>query len=33
MHHAIPEQLKKDYGIAGTAPRNRRWGPSAATVS
>ena len=33
MHYAIPEQLKKDYGIPGTVPRTHRWTPPAATVS
>jgi hypothetical protein len=33
MHYAIPEQLKKDYGISNTVPRTRRWNPPAATVS
>lgn len=27
MHYAIPEQLKKEYGISGTVPRTRRWTP------
>ncbi|WP_320775676.1 oxygenase MpaB family protein [Streptomyces sp. CRN 30] len=33
MHYAIPEQLKKEYGVAGTVPRTRRWTPPGATVS
>ncbi|MGW2490453.1 oxygenase MpaB family protein [Streptomyces sp. NPDC001606] len=33
MHYAVPEQLKKDYGVDGTVPRTRRWTPPAATVS
>ncbi|MFE0877032.1 oxygenase MpaB family protein [Streptomyces smyrnaeus] len=33
MHYAIPEQLKKDYGISGTVPRTHRWTPPAATIS
>lgn len=33
MHYAIPEQLKKEYGISGAVPRTRRWTPPAATVS
>jgi hypothetical protein len=33
MHYAIPEQLKKDYGVAGAASRTRRWTPPPATVS
>ncbi|MFI2433578.1 oxygenase MpaB family protein [Streptomyces sp. NPDC018693] len=32
MHYAIPEQLKKDYGVSGAVPRHRRWTPPAATV-
>jgi hypothetical protein len=27
MHYAIPEHLKKDYGVSGTIPRTRRWVP------
>ncbi|WP_086561152.1 oxygenase MpaB family protein [Streptomyces africanus] len=33
MHYAIPDRLKKDYGISTTVPRTRRWNPPAATVS
>ncbi|MET9862225.1 oxygenase MpaB family protein [Streptomyces smyrnaeus] len=33
MHYAIPEQLKKDYGVSGTVPRTHRWTPPAATIS
>ncbi|MFF5019386.1 oxygenase MpaB family protein [Streptomyces sp. NPDC001165] len=33
MHYAIPEQLKKDYGISSTTPRTHRWTPPAVTVS
>jgi len=33
MHYAIPEQLKKDYGVSNTVLRKRRWTPPAATVS
>jgi hypothetical protein len=33
MHYAIPEQLKKDYGVPNSVSRNRRWTPPAATVS
>ncbi|WP_217238189.1 oxygenase MpaB family protein [Streptomyces sp. AC555_RSS877] len=29
MHYAIPEQLKKDYGLSSTVPRTRRWTPPA----
>ncbi|SNX56520.1 uncharacterized protein DUF2236 [Streptomyces sp. TLI_55] len=27
MHYAVPEHLKKDYGVPGTTPRTRRWVP------
>ncbi|MFC8920667.1 oxygenase MpaB family protein [Streptomyces sp. NPDC047821] len=33
MHYAIPETLKKDYGISSGVPRTRRWTPPAPTVS
>ncbi|MGW2256446.1 oxygenase MpaB family protein [Streptomyces sp. NPDC001780] len=33
MHYAIPEHLRKDYGVSGAVPRTRRWTPPAATVS
>ncbi|MER0443790.1 oxygenase MpaB family protein [Streptomyces sp. Edi4] len=32
MHYAIPEQLKKDFGLSNTVPRTRRWTPPPATV-
>ncbi|SDM75870.1 hypothetical protein SAMN04487981_102489 [Streptomyces sp. cf386] len=32
MHYAIPEQLKRDYGVSSTVPRTRRWTPPAPTV-
>ncbi|GGT53828.1 oxygenase MpaB family protein [Streptomyces purpureus] len=32
MHYAIPDTLKKDYGISGTVPPTRRWTPPAPTV-
>ncbi|NUS11468.1 MAG: DUF2236 domain-containing protein [Streptomyces sp.] len=32
MHYAIPEQLRKDYAVPNTVPRNRRWTPPPATV-
>jgi hypothetical protein len=32
MHYAIPESLKKDYGITSGVPRTHRWIPPAATV-
>jgi hypothetical protein len=33
MHYAIPEQLRKEYGLSGPAARSRRWTPPPATVS
>ncbi|MFF7438881.1 oxygenase MpaB family protein [Streptomyces sp. NPDC008122] len=33
MHYAIPEHLKKDYGLPSGPPRTRRWTPPPATVS
>ncbi|RST17547.1 DUF2236 domain-containing protein [Streptomyces sp. WAC05374] len=33
MHYAIPETLKKDYGVSSGVPRTRRWTPPAPTVS
>ncbi|TWV38553.1 DUF2236 domain-containing protein [Streptomyces misionensis] len=33
MHYAIPEQLKKDFGVTGTVPRTHRWTPPAPTVA
>ncbi|MFG2606972.1 oxygenase MpaB family protein [Streptomyces sp. NPDC048514] len=33
MHYAIPEQLKKDYGVTDSVPPGKRWTPPAATVS
>ncbi|MER5411901.1 oxygenase MpaB family protein [Streptomyces virginiae] len=33
MHYAIPEQLKKDYGVSGAVPRTRRWSPLAPSIS
>ncbi|MER7952420.1 oxygenase MpaB family protein [Streptomyces sp. NPDC096079] len=32
MHYAIPEHLRKDYGLPPGPPRTRRWTPPAATV-
>jgi hypothetical protein len=32
MHYAIPEVLKKDFGVSGNVPRTHRWTPPAATV-
>ncbi|MEU1226666.1 oxygenase MpaB family protein [Streptomyces sp. NPDC005828] len=33
MHYAIPEHLRKDYGLPSAPPRTRRWTPPPATVS
>jgi hypothetical protein len=33
MHYAIPEQLKKDFGVSAGVPRARRWAPPAPTVT
>ncbi|GAA2945560.1 MULTISPECIES: oxygenase MpaB family protein [Streptomyces] len=33
MHYAIPEQLKKEYGVSTAVPRTRRWTPPAPTVA
>ncbi|MFE2041147.1 oxygenase MpaB family protein [Streptomyces sp. NPDC059477] len=33
MHYAIPEQLKKDYGVSSAVPRHHRWTPPAPAVS
>ncbi|MET9494514.1 oxygenase MpaB family protein [Streptomyces sp. NPDC006552] len=33
MHYAIPEQLKKDFGVEATVPRTHRWTPPAPTVT
>ena len=32
MHYAIPEQLKKDFGVSGNVPRTHRWTPPASTL-
>ncbi|MEU6487500.1 oxygenase MpaB family protein [Streptomyces sp. NPDC046887] len=32
MHYAVPEALRKEYGVSGAVPRTRRWTPPAATV-
>ncbi|WP_030772360.1 MULTISPECIES: oxygenase MpaB family protein [unclassified Streptomyces] len=32
MHYAIPEQLKKEYGVSGTVHRTRRWSPPAPSL-
>ncbi|MFD3873194.1 oxygenase MpaB family protein [Streptomyces sp. NPDC058623] len=33
MHYAIPEQLRKEYGVPSGVPRSHRWSPPAASVS
>ncbi|MEU7425447.1 oxygenase MpaB family protein [Streptomyces sp. NPDC040750] len=33
MHYAIPEQLKREYGVSDAVPQAKRWIPPAATVS
>ncbi|MGW4434577.1 polyprenyl synthetase family protein [Streptomyces sp. NPDC004596] len=33
MHYAIPEPLKKDFGVSGPVPRNHRWTPPAPSVA
>lgn len=33
MHYAIPEQLKKDFGVSNTVPLKSRWTPPPATIS
>jgi hypothetical protein len=33
MHYAIPEELKQDFGVAGSVPRTHRWAPPAPTVA
>ncbi|GAA2966473.1 oxygenase MpaB family protein [Streptomyces enissocaesilis] len=33
MHYAIPEQLKKDFGVSSTVPPTSRWTPPPATIS
>ncbi|MEV0173914.1 oxygenase MpaB family protein [Streptomyces sp. NPDC050803] len=32
MHYAIPEQLKKEFGVDQAVPRTRRWSPPAPSV-
>ncbi|MEU6284285.1 oxygenase MpaB family protein [Streptomyces sp. NPDC047028] len=32
MHYAIPEQLKKDFGVSNTVRRTQRWTPPAAAI-
>ncbi|MGW7489905.1 oxygenase MpaB family protein [Streptomyces sp. NPDC054786] len=33
MHYAIPEQLKKDFGVTSATPRTSRWTPPAPSVT
>ncbi|MFF8510522.1 oxygenase MpaB family protein [Streptomyces sp. NPDC015492] len=33
MHYAIPEQLRKEYGVPDGPPRTRRWTPPSATFT
>ncbi|MEV6396207.1 oxygenase MpaB family protein [Streptomyces sp. NPDC051907] len=33
MHYAIPETLKKDFGVTSAVPRTHRWTPPAPTVA
>ncbi|MFF9623726.1 oxygenase MpaB family protein [Streptomyces griseosporeus] len=33
MHYAVPEELKKNFGVAGGVPRTHRWAPPAPTVA
>ncbi|MFI7387311.1 oxygenase MpaB family protein [Streptomyces sp. NPDC049813] len=33
MHYAVPEHLKKDFGVEATVPRTHRWTPPAPTVA
>ncbi|PIM66864.1 hypothetical protein CTU88_40560 [Streptomyces sp. JV178] len=33
MHYAIPEQLKKDFGVTGSVPRTHRWTPPVSTLT
>jgi ER-bound oxygenase mpaB/B'/Rubber oxygenase, catalytic domain len=33
MHYAVPEQLKKDYGVSSAVPRTRRWTPPPAAFT
>ncbi|MFE3036586.1 oxygenase MpaB family protein [Streptomyces canus] len=33
MHYAVPEQLKKDFGVSGPLRRTHRWTPPATTMS
>ncbi|MEU1123375.1 oxygenase MpaB family protein [Streptomyces sp. NPDC005899] len=32
MHYAVPEHLKKDYGVSSAVPRTKRWTPPPAVV-
>ncbi|MGW7018719.1 oxygenase MpaB family protein [Streptomyces decoyicus] len=33
MHYAIPEQLKKDFGVTSATPRTNRWTPPAPSIT
>ncbi|MFD3570064.1 oxygenase MpaB family protein [Streptomyces sp. NPDC058667] len=33
MHYAVPEHLRKEYGVPDAPPRTRRWTPPAATLA
>ena len=33
MHYAIPEQLKKEYGLSSAVPRTRRWTPPGPVIT
>ncbi|MFF5103354.1 oxygenase MpaB family protein [Streptomyces sp. NPDC000134] len=33
MHYAVPERLRKEFGVSSSVPPTRRWTPPAATVA
>ncbi|MEU9001902.1 DUF2236 domain-containing protein, partial [Streptomyces sp. NPDC048551] len=33
MHYAVPEHLRKDYGVSGSVRGARRWTPPAPTLA
>lgn len=33
MHYAIPEDMKKDFGVSDAVPRARRWTPPAVAIT
>ncbi|WP_329459079.1 oxygenase MpaB family protein [Streptomyces sp. NBC_01497] len=33
MHYAVPEHLRKDYGVSSAIPRTKRWTPPGPTVT